>query len=62
MAGFWVLVGLVLVNTYSGTVISSLTVPKMKPPIKSLEDLVKSEDVGILLRSDVVFGQQVLVC
>ena len=60
-AGFWVLAGMVLVNCYSGTVISSLTVTKMKPPIESLEDLAKSEEVGVLMRSDVIIGQQVLV-
>ena len=52
---------MVLVNCYSGTVISSLTVPKMKPAIESLEDLAKSEDVGVLLRSDVVLGNKILV-
>ena len=62
MAGFWVLVGMVLVNSYSGIVISSLTVPKMKPTVESFEDLAKSEDVGIVLRSDFIIGQQILVC
>ena len=61
MAGFWVLVGMVLVNCYSGIIISSLTVPKMKPAVESFEDLAKSEDVGVILRSDTVIGQQILV-
>ena len=62
VAGFWALVGMVLVNSYSGIVISSLTVPKMKPSIDSFEDLAKSEDIGIILRSDTVIGKQILVC
>ena len=52
---------MVLVNSYSSIVISSLTVPKMKPSIDSLEDLAASEDVDVVLRSDVSTGVQILV-
>ena len=52
---------MVLVNSYSGIVISSLTVPKMKSSIVSLEDLAASEDVDVVLRSDVSTGEQILV-
>ena len=62
LVGFWALVAMVLVNSYSGIVISSLTVPKMKTAIESLEDLARNEDVGVILRSDFVIGQQILVC
>ena len=34
----------------------------MKPTVESFEDLAKSEDVGIVLRSDFIIGQQILVC
>ena len=61
LAGFWALVGMVLVNSYSGIIISSLTVPKMKPSVESLQDLAVSKDVGVILRSDTVIGQQILV-
>ena len=61
LAGFWVLVGMVLVNSYSGIVISSLTVPKMKKSIESLEDWAASDEVGVVLRSDVTTGEQILV-
>ena len=61
MAGFWVLVGMVLINSYSSIIISSLTVPKMKPAIENLEDLAKSKDVGLIVRSDTIFGQEILV-
>lgn len=50
-----------LVNSYSGIVISSLTVPKMKPSIDSLEDLANNQEVGVLLRHDVSIGEQILV-
>ena len=33
----------------------------MKPAVESFEDLAKSEDVGVILRSDTVIGQQILV-
>ena len=52
---------MVLVNSYSSIVTSSLTVPKMKPSIDSLEDLAASEDVDVVLRSDVSTGEQILV-
>ena len=61
LAGFWLLAAMVLVNSYSSIVISSLTVPKMKPSIDSLEDLAASEDVDVVLRSDVSTGVQILV-
>ena len=61
MAGFWALVGMVLVNCYSGIIISSLTVPKTKPAVESYQGLAKSEDVDVLLRSDTIFAQQMLV-
>ena len=62
LAGFWLLAGIVLVNSYSGIVISSLTVPKMKPAVESLDDLAVNEDVGLILRLDTPIGQQILVC
>ena len=52
---------MVLVNSYSGIVISSLTVPKIKKSIESLEDLAASDKVGVVLRSDVSTGAQILV-
>jgi hypothetical protein len=61
LVGGWLLVATVLVNSYSGTVVSYLTVPKMKPPINTFEDLANSKDVGILIKEDVVIGLQILV-
>ncbi|XP_032779707.2 ionotropic receptor 93a isoform X1 [Daphnia magna] len=60
LAGFWLLGAMVLVNSYSGIVISSLTVPKMKPPIESLEDLASNKEIGIVLRHDMTMGIQIL--
>jgi hypothetical protein len=57
----WLLLTTVLVNSYSGTVIFYLTVPKMKPPIETFEDLIACEDVEIILRQDFVIGKQILV-
>ena len=61
LAGFWLLGAMVLVNSYSGIVISSLTVPKMKPSIDSFEDLANSNEVGLVLRYDTYMGEQILV-
>ncbi|EFX69520.1 hypothetical protein DAPPUDRAFT_258443 [Daphnia pulex] len=61
LAGFWLLGAMVLVNSYSGIVISSLTVPKMMPPIETLDDLAASKDVEIIVRHDTLIGEQILV-
>nr|CAH0098391.1 unnamed protein product [Daphnia galeata] len=52
LVGVWLLIATVLVNSYSGTVISYLTVPKMKPPINTFDDLIASEDIGLVLLAD----------
>ena len=61
LAGVWVLCAMVLVNSYTEIVTSSLTTPKMKPSIDSFEDLVASKETGIVLRSDTAMGVQILV-
>lgn len=61
LVGVWLLIATVLVNSYSGTVVAYLTVPKMKPSINTFEDLLANEDVGFLIKDDVIIGQQILV-
>ena len=61
LVGVWLLIATVLVNSYSGTVVAYLTVPKMKPAINTFEDLVANEDVGFIIKDDVIIGQQILV-
>ncbi|XP_046453943.1 ionotropic receptor 93a-like [Daphnia pulex] len=60
LAGFWVLCAMVLVNSYTGIVTSSLTTPKLKPSIESLEELAASTEIGIVVRSDTPIGAQIL--
>lgn len=57
----WLAGASILVYSYSCVVVSSLTVPKMKPTVNSFQDLVASKEVSILIRSDVVMGQLMLV-
>ena len=59
----WLLSATVLVNCYSSTIASYLTVPKMKPSIKTLENLAEFEKhgIGIILIADSVIGQMILV-
>lgn len=57
----WLLIATVLVNSYSSTIISYLTVPRMKPPINTFEDLAASQDVSLVLLADNVIGQHILV-
>lgn len=52
---------LVLVNSYSSILISSMTIPFKSPPINSFEDLVVSKDVALIFRKDFVVGKTILV-
>jgi ionotropic glutamate receptor len=52
---------MVLVNSYTGIITSSLTTPKMKPQINTLEESAASKEVKIVLRSDTSTGVQILV-
>jgi ionotropic glutamate receptor len=61
LVGAWLLVAFVLVNSYSSTVVSYLTLPRRKPAINSLEDLAADESVGIILQTDTLVGQRILV-
>lgn len=61
LVGVWLLIATVLVNSYSGTIVSYLTVPKIKPSINTFEDLAISKDVELIIKKDVVIGQQILV-
>ncbi|XP_057369973.1 glutamate receptor ionotropic, delta-1-like [Daphnia carinata] len=60
LVGVWLLIATVLVNSYSGTIVSYLTVPKIKPSINTFEDLAISKDVELIIKKDVVIGQQIL--
>ncbi|XP_057369972.1 glutamate receptor 1-like [Daphnia carinata] len=60
LVGTWLLVAMVLVNSYSSTVVSYLTVPKMKPSIQTFEDLAASPAVGLILKVDTDIGQKIL--
>lgn len=61
LAGCWLLAGLVLVNSYSSIVVSSLTVPTMKPAVNSFEDLITNEEVTMILRKDLAISGLILV-
>ena len=61
LTGIWVLCAMVLVNSYTGIVTSSLTTPKLKPSINSFKDLAESKEVVLVLRSDTALGDQILV-
>ncbi len=62
LVGVWLLVAMVMVNSYSGTVISYLTVPKMKPSINTFHDLaVNHQDIDIIIWEESALGQLILV-
>jgi ionotropic glutamate receptor len=61
MAGMWLLAATVLVNCYSGTLMSSLTLTKFKPIVNSLEDLAASQDLTMTASANSVMANTVLV-
>lgn len=61
LAAVWLLASLVLVNSYSSTVVSSLTVPLKNPPINSFEELAESNDVALVVNKETIIGKQILV-
>jgi hypothetical protein len=44
VAGVWCLTMVVLVNAYTGTLMSYLTVPKLRPIVNTLEELAASSE------------------
>lgn len=61
MAAFCLMVSTVLVNSYSGTLTSSLTVTKFKPAINSLEDLANQEKIVLTNNAQSVMTETILV-
>ncbi|XP_042241220.1 glutamate receptor ionotropic, kainate 1-like [Homarus americanus] len=45
LMGLWSLMTLVLMSTYSGALVATLTVPRVAIPIKSVEQLVSQDDI-----------------
>lgn len=61
LAAVWLLASLVLVNSYSSIVVSSLTISLKTPPVNSFEDLAVNKDVALILHPDFVISKQILV-
>jgi hypothetical protein len=51
----------VLVNSYAGTLVSSLTTTKLKSTVNSLEDLAASRDLTMTVNVNSVIAQTILV-
>lgn len=57
----WLLGSTVVVNVYSGTLMSSLAVPKLQPAVNSLEELAESKDLVLTFNANSVISQIVMV-
>jgi len=51
----------VMVYSYSGLLISSLTVPRMTKPIETLEEVAASTDLILFINPDQGLGKRVMV-
>ena len=61
LAGVWCLVMLVVINGYTGNLISYLTVPKLKPIVNSFQDLAESDTLKIAVEAKTVLAETFLV-
>ena len=61
LVGFLLLAATVLVNSYSGTLVSSLTMTKLKPTVNSLEDLSASSDLTMTVNVISIVAQTIVV-
>lgn len=59
--GLFLLAATVLVNSYSGNLMSSLTVTKFKSAVNSMEDLAQHRNLTLTLSANSVFAQDILV-
>ena len=62
LVGIFLLAATVLVNCYLSTIASYVTVPKMKPSIKTLEDLAAYDKhgIGIILLDGTIIRNVIL--
>ena len=51
----------IMVYSYSGLLISSLTVPRMTKPIETLEEVATSNEVILFINPDQGLGKRVMV-
>lgn len=61
VVGGWCLVALVLVNSYSGKLISALIVPKLEPVVNSFEELANSKTLKVTVESNSVLSDIIMV-
>jgi glutamate receptor, ionotropic, invertebrate len=61
LVAIWCLMALILVNSYTGNLISYLTVPKMKPVVNSFEELANSQDTKLTIEARNILSENILV-
>lgn len=61
MLGLWCLTMVVLVNAYTGTLMSYLTVPKLKPIVNTLAELADRHDTQMTVNFELGKARMFLV-
>ncbi len=59
--GVWLLMTVVLVNAYAGTLLSFLSVMKLEPAISSLDELAKSKTCQLIVQAGADLTNNLLV-
>ena len=59
--GVWCLMVVVLVNSYSGSLVSYLTVPVYEKTIDSFEELAKQKEIHLTLEDHSVLSKDIMV-
>ncbi len=57
----WCIMALVLVNAYSSTLISYLSVPKLQPIVNSLEELAAQNSLRLIVPAKTIMANRILV-
>ena len=58
---FWCMAVIVLVNAYSGVLVSLLTVPKLKPIAQTLKEVAESKELKVTVEKNGIFDVKLLV-
>ena len=61
LVAVWCLMALILVNSYTGNLISYLTVPRMKPVVNSFEELANSQETKLTIEAKNILSENILV-
>jgi len=61
MLGLWLLMMVVIINSYTSVLTSLMAVPKLKPIPQSLEDLAEMKEYKVTIQKNQILAEAFLV-